>query len=225
VDAKLIELSDKVKTQATKIKALKKEKKEIQRQHEKEEAERKEREHQRVFDQQRQQIEQLNEQLQIGTHTHSHTQGQSQSQHASPGPSETKGGMMRTKSMISPHYFREDEEEEETDSTHYEDDEHYHMSDLTHPNPNMQPYRQISAPGMLTMPESTQSYAPGTEGQYQMAYGSQTTQKPLLSDGAIRVVGGVIVVVVGIWALSRYFNSNSKQGMSTILRRAPRVHY
>ena len=241
VDVRLLELRQKVKAQAGKIKGMKKEKKEQLRQHEKEERERRERQQQSVIDQQRLQIEQLSEQLSgppeaRAHHMHSQSAAFFPLDAVSPSDSGTKGGrraLKRNKSMASSHYFREDEEEtDSTESMDDDDDEHYHANANSNAHSHVQPYRtQMSAPGMMSMGmESTMNgYAPGNEGQYQtLSYPPHAhAQKPapLLSDKAIKVIGGVIVVVVGIWAVSRYFDHKSKKGMPSILRRAPRVKY
>ena len=70
----------------------------------------------------------------------------------------------------------------------------------------------------------------GQEGtQYPMyQQQQQTPQRPLLSDNAIKMISGVVVVLGALWIVNKWLSSDSKStrgAMPKILKRAPRVRY
>ena len=70
-------------------------------------------------------------------------------------------------------------------------------------------------------------YPPHTQSQQQQQQQyHQQNRQPLITDNAIKIIGGVVIVLAGLWVVKSIFGNKSKQSRNTLpstLRRPPRV--
>jgi hypothetical protein len=213
--------------QKQRIKTMKKERKEK----EKRERLQKQQEQEEIIERQRVQIERLQKQspqqtLQTPIKPTHRSTGSLTLDHASPIESDSKLQRRRNsleRSRSQSHYYVVDDDEATDHEFVYGD------GDLVHGHP----YNPGHIHSAMTAPPGQYDQEPtvignsftGQEGRQYQAY--QHSQRPLLSDNAIKVISGV-VVVLGVLYIAHKWLSNDRSNRNTmpkILKRAPRVRY
>eukprot|EP01084_Bolivina_argentea_P256079 431017_1 len=245
IDVKLLQYYEEIKLNKAKIKNMKKDKKEKEKQF----AINKEKEQQKIIEMQRMQIQQLIraqsetikkiKENRQNTHQFSQTMSQinfhnqdhiinkvtkRKRRHSSgslslpPIDSENDYNMndiqLATNNNLNIHI---------NDSTNinspYNDDDDMAMDDMQFPNINTSPYT-----GNNTV---IHHHTPvNNEGQYYKYHNNHIQkQPPLLSDNAIKIIGGVAIFLSGIWIVSKYIDSKGNNMPSTNVYRGPRIKY
>jgi len=214
-----------------KIKVMKKERKE------KEKRERKQREHEKeeLIERQRREIEQLRKQpspqqtLQTPMKPSHRSSASMTLDFPSPIEVGTKlqqraNSLDRSRSQ-SQYYVVDDDEI--SDHEIYDD---YQGTVHGHPyNPGHMNSAMTAPPGQYEHEPTVIGVAfNGQEGRQYQGYQQSHNQRPLLSDNAIKVISGVVVVLGVLYIAHKWLSSDQKStrgAMPKILKRAPRVRY
>ena len=265
IDVKFIKYQEEIKVNKQKIKTMKKEQKEK----EKKQQINKQKEQQKVIEQQRMQIEQLINNMNINNNNNNNNNNNiepddddnntnrhqyNDSTYFSLDFSKKNTSPKRRKSVPSQSqqqrsllyddnadFVTSQEEEDEEDDENEIGIEYInnHHPGYLIPNNSIPGYTPNT--NNAHSPPTMIGYSPGHNhhyhnntiynegGQYQylqQQQQSQQSQRPLLSDNAIKIIGGVIIALSGVWIISKYFNNKSKRNnMPSVIRRAPRVKY